>query len=41
MGLFNIFKKSNSPYKNDSVNLIYELLFCDNIDLSLNPQAKN
>jgi len=33
MGLFDIFKKQTKPYKNDAVNLIYELLFCDDVDL--------
>jgi hypothetical protein len=40
MGLFNFFKKSpeqvttsTNPYKDSSTNLIYNLLFCDNIDL--------
>src|SRR4030095_4928684 len=31
MGLFS--KKQSGPYKEDSTNLIYELLFCDNLDL--------
>ena len=40
MGLFGIFKKapeignlSNDPYKEKATNLIYNLLFCDNLDL--------
>jgi len=40
MGLFSFFKKtpeqlsaSEDPYKDSSTNLIYNLLFCDNIDL--------
>jgi len=40
MGLFSFFKKtpeqvktSTEPYKDISTNLIYNLLFCDNIDL--------
>ncbi len=40
MGLFNFFKKSPKqvttsiePYQDSSINLIYNLLFCDNIDL--------
>jgi hypothetical protein len=33
MGIFNIFKKSARPYKDSSTNLVYELLFCDNLDL--------
>jgi len=40
MGLFSFFKKSpeqvktsTDPYKETSTNLIYNLLFCDNIDL--------
>ena len=34
MGFLNVFsKKSTKPYKNEAVNKIYELLFCDNIDL--------
>lgn len=40
MGLFSFFKKSpeqvttsTDPYKDSSTNLIYNLLFCDNIDL--------
>jgi len=33
MGLFDIFSKSKKTFKDSSVDLIYELLFCDNIDL--------
>ncbi len=33
MALFDLFKKSNKPYKDDATNFVYELLFCDNIDL--------
>jgi hypothetical protein len=33
MGVFDIFRKSKMPYRDKSLNLIYELLFCDNIDL--------
>jgi hypothetical protein len=33
MGLFNFLKKATKPYKDTSVNLIYELLFCDDLDL--------
>ncbi|HTA63498.1 MAG TPA: hypothetical protein VK835_13625 [Bacteroidia bacterium] len=40
MGLFNFFKKlpeqpkiSNDPYKDSTTNLIYNLLFCDNLSL--------
>ena len=33
MGLLDIFKKSSTPYKNEAINLIYNLLFCDNLDL--------
>ncbi len=40
MGLFGIFKKtleienlSNDPYKDKATNLIYNLLFCDNLNL--------
>ncbi len=41
MGLFNFLKKSShfssqypiAPYRDDSVNLIYNLLFCDSPDL--------
>jgi hypothetical protein len=36
MGLFSFFKKTpatTDPYKDSSINLIYNLLFCDNIDL--------
>jgi hypothetical protein len=40
MGIFNFFKKSptqvitsTDPYKESSTNLIYNLLFCDNIEL--------
>lgn len=34
MGLFNLFsKKAAKPYKNDGINKIYDLLFCDNLDL--------
>lgn len=43
MGLFSFFKKtsgqaanSSNPYKDSSTNLIYNLLFCDNIDLVKN-----
>ena len=43
MGLFSFFKKtpeqlstSEDPYKDSSTNLIYNLLFCDNIDLYKN-----
>jgi len=33
MGLFGLFKKSATPYKDAATNLIYELLFCDDINL--------
>ena len=34
MGLFNLFsKKSTGPYKEEHLNVIYNLLFCDNIAL--------
>jgi len=34
MGLFNIFSKNaTKPYKDEGLNKIYELLFCDNINL--------
>jgi len=40
LGLFGLFKKpqglennSNDPYKEKATNLIYNLLFCDNLDL--------
>lgn len=33
MGLFGIFKKKPKPYNDQSTNLIYELLFCDDINL--------
>ncbi|MFI5186191.1 MAG: hypothetical protein ACHQF0_05670 [Chitinophagales bacterium] len=33
MSLFNFSKKITGPYKESSTNLIYHLLFCDNIDL--------
>jgi len=36
MGIFDIFKKSTKPYKDSSTNLVYELLFCDNLDLYKN-----
>lgn len=43
MGLFSFFKKttgqetvSTNPYKDSSVNQIYNLLFCDNIELFKN-----
>ena len=43
MGLFDFFKKSPAqvatainPYRDDSTNLVYNLLFCDNIDLYKN-----
>lgn len=43
MGLFSFFKKtpeqistSGDPYKDSSTNLLYNLLFCDNIDLYKN-----
>jgi len=29
MGIFDLFKKQKGPYKEDSTNNIYELLFCD------------
>ena len=43
MGLFNRTKKSTDPYKDESTNLIYNLLFCDNLDLyksNTEPQYK-
>jgi hypothetical protein len=33
MGLLNIFNKSTKPFKNAGLNLFYDLLFCDNLDL--------
>lgn len=36
MGLFSFLKKSSTatdPYKDNAINLIYNLLFCDNIEL--------
>lgn len=34
MGLFDSFKTSkDKPYKDEAINLIYELLFCDNLEL--------
>ena len=36
MGLFDIFPKTTKPYKEDSINLIYELLFCDNLEFYKN-----
>jgi hypothetical protein len=33
MGIFDIFKKSTGPYKDSSTNLVYELLFCDSLNL--------
>ncbi|HQQ96762.1 MAG TPA: hypothetical protein PLX35_05835 [Cyclobacteriaceae bacterium] len=36
MGLFDLLKRSpatNDPYKDTSTNLVYNLLFCDNIEL--------
>lgn len=33
MKLFSSSKKSTGPYKDSSTNLIYNLLFCDNLDL--------
>jgi hypothetical protein len=33
MGLFEKTKSSSGPYKDESRNLIYELLFCDDIEL--------
>jgi hypothetical protein len=47
MGLFSFFKKSpaaqqtsSDPYKDSATNLIYNLLFCDNLDLyKTNTQA--
>jgi hypothetical protein len=33
MGIFDIFKKSQKPYKDQSTNTLYELLFCDNLEL--------
>jgi hypothetical protein len=33
MGLFGLFgKQSTQPYKNEGINQIYELLFCDNLE---------
>ncbi len=40
MGLFDIFKKSKKPFKNDGINLFYELLFCDNLDNYKNNNQK-
>jgi len=40
MGILNIFKKSLQPYKDPSTNLIYELLFCDNLELYKNNNQK-
>ena len=40
MGLFSTFKKSNEPYKDSSTNLIYNLLFCDNLNLYKNNTKK-
>lgn len=39
MGLFDIFKKSKKtkgPYRKEALNLFYELLFCDNLNLYKN-----
>ena len=39
MGLFDIFKKSKKtkgPYRKEALNLLYKLLFCDNVDLYKN-----
>jgi hypothetical protein len=33
MGIFDIFKKKPKPYNDQSTNLVYELLFCDNTNL--------
>jgi hypothetical protein len=33
MGLFSFLKKSSDPYKDSGTNLIYNLLFCDNLEL--------
>lgn len=33
MGLFSFSKMSSNPYNNSGTNLIYNLLFCDNIEL--------
>ncbi|HYV94596.1 MAG TPA: hypothetical protein VE978_22675 [Chitinophagales bacterium] len=33
MGLLDVFKKSSGPYKNEAINKIYNLLFCDKLDL--------
>jgi hypothetical protein len=33
MGLFSFFKKSSDPYKDIGTNLIYNLLFCDDLEL--------
>ncbi|MFT3796388.1 hypothetical protein [Flavobacterium sp.] len=41
MGIFDRFKKNTPAPENDSTNLIYELLFCDNIELYRNPTQGN
>jgi hypothetical protein len=33
MGIFDLFRKTTKPYKHPSINLIYELLFCDDLGL--------
>lgn len=40
MGLFEKTKTSKGPYKDESRNLIYELLFCDDIELYKRNAAK-
>ncbi len=48
MGLFNFLKKSSqapsqysiAPYKDDAANLIYNLLFCDSLDLYIEKTEK-
>lgn len=40
MGLFSKFKQSSQPYNDSSTNLIYNLLFCDNLNLYKNNTIK-
>jgi hypothetical protein len=40
MGIFDIFKKSTKPDKEPFTNLMYELLFCDNLELYKNKSER-
>jgi hypothetical protein len=41
MGIFDIFKEKLKPYKDHSINQIYELLFCDVISLYKNQSERS